>query len=92
MTRKEKLEKSRRDELESGNKIHSGKIKPETPEYQEAYDDWADKYWEHKKQQQLDDDLFDAEGCLKLLIYLVIIGFIGYWVIKILFSLGFPNL
>jgi hypothetical protein len=89
MKRKEKLEKARRDELESGNKIKYEEVKPGTPEWEEAYDDWSDKYWEYKKQQQLDDDLFDAEGCLKLFIFMLIIGFVGYWVVKILFSIKY---
>ena len=89
MTRKEKLEKARIEEREANDKIKYQEVKPGTSEYQKAYDDWAEKYWEHKKQQQLDDDLFDAEGCLKLLIYLFIIGFVGYWVIKLLFSIKY---
>ena len=85
MTRKEKLEKARIEERESGDKIKYGEVKPGTSEYQKAYDDWAEKYWEHKKQLKVDDDLFDAEGCLSLFIFAVILGLMGIVVIKLLF-------
>lgn len=89
MNRKEKLEKARRDELLAGNKVNYGELKEGTPEYEKAYKDWSEKFWDLKKQQQLDDNLYDAEGCLKLIIYLFVIGFVSYWVIKLLFSIKY---
>ena len=89
MTRKEKLEKARIEERAANDKLKYQEVAPGTAEYQKAYDDWAEKYWEHKKQQQLDDDLFDAEGCLKLFIFVLIIGAAAYWVIKLLFSIKY---
>jgi hypothetical protein len=85
MTRKEKLNKARLEEREANDKLKYEEVKAGTPEWQKAYDDWAEKYWEHKKQLKVDDDLFDAEGCLSLFIFAMLLGFMGIVVVKLLF-------
>jgi hypothetical protein len=87
--REKELYEARYDELIASNKVkHSGLVEG-TSEYEEAYKDWVTKYWRLNKLQEKDDNIHGAEGCAQLIIYLLVIGFVFYWIIKGLFSIKY---